>query len=91
MNESLRLCARRELREETALRARSLRKVAVRIFSYPERTVEIHFFYCREFSGELSTKQEFKWLHPNEMHPEDFPEANHEVIERLKQGQLFGP
>jgi mutator protein MutT len=90
-NESWRLCARRELLEETDLRAGNLRKVAIRIFNYAERTVEIHFFHCREFSGELNTKDEFKWLRPNEMNPDDFPEANHEVIERLKQGRLFRP
>ena len=89
-NETWLRCARRELLEETDLRAKSLRKVAIRIFNYSERTVEIHFFHCREFSGELNTKQEFKWLRPNEMNPEDFPEASRDVIEQLKQGRLFG-
>ncbi|HEY2932693.1 MAG TPA: NUDIX domain-containing protein [Acidobacteriota bacterium] len=77
-------CARRELLEETGLAAADLEEIGTMVYPYADRTVEIRFFYTAHAEGALAADQEHAWLLPSEMNPQEFPEANGEIIRRLK-------
>ncbi|TAK16692.1 MAG: (deoxy)nucleoside triphosphate pyrophosphohydrolase [Acidobacteria bacterium] len=80
-------CLARELEEELGVAA----SVGDEIFSvthaYPERTVELHFRRCalagtpRPLLG-----QEMRWVRRDELASLQFPEADRELIEKLRRG-----
>ena len=82
--ESLETCLGREIREELACGV----TVGAEIFStrhtYPERTVELHFFACAA-QGEPAPAlgQELRWVPRGELRSLEFPPADDELIERL--------
>lgn len=84
--ETLEQCLAREIREELNLsvrvgrRAHSVRQV------YPEREIELHFFYCTPVAGtpEALGCQEFRWVQAHELDGFEFPEADRPVLEQLK-------
>ena len=77
-------CAHRELFEETGLTASELSEIRTIVHPYADRTVEIRFYYTGHARGNLTTDHEYAWLFPAEMHPEEFPEANSEIIKWLR-------
>jgi mutator protein MutT len=76
---------RRELHEELDIAAR----VGVRVYSvthtYPERTVELHFYAC-DFEGDPKPMlgQQIRWVPRDELGALVFPEADAELIEQLR-------
>lgn len=80
-------CLRRELEEELGVSA----KIGVEIFTithaYDERTVELHFRRCT-LSGEPRPLlgQEMQWVSREGLGALEFPEADRELIERLRSG-----
>jgi 8-oxo-dGTP diphosphatase len=83
--ESLEGCLAREIREELACGV----DVGAEIFSvahtYPERTVELHFFACTLRGEPLAALgQELRWVPRTELHALDFPPADRGLIEKLR-------
>jgi mutator protein MutT len=84
--ETLKACLVRELIEELDV----LSRVGAEIFStthtYPERSVELHFFSC-ELLGEPRPQlgQEMRWVRREELAALEFPPADAELIEILRQ------
>ncbi len=82
--ETLAACLARELREELAVDARVGPEVYATTHTYPERTVELHFFRC-ELVGEPlpQIEQEMRWVPRADLRTLAFPPADAELIERL--------
>jgi hypothetical protein len=55
--------------------------------TYPTRTVQLFFFESRILSGELRAIHvaDLRWVRPAELDQYSFPEADLELIARLKQ------
>jgi 8-oxo-dGTP diphosphatase len=53
--------------------------------TYPERSVELHFFACTlNGSPRAVLGQEMRWMPRRELRPEEFPPADAELIARLR-------
>lgn len=76
----------RELREELNITATEQRQFEQLTFDYPEKTVELHFQWVSEFTGEARgvEGQEVKWFSKTELLQLPFPDANVPVLEKLK-------
>lgn len=84
LGESLADCLARELREELAVETTVGVEIYTTSHTYPERTVELHFFRC-ELRGEPRPQigQEMMWV-PRERLPSlNFPPADAELIRLL--------
>jgi mutator protein MutT len=83
--ESLEACLRREVREEldvtisTPIPFHSVRH------SYPEKTVELHFFRCSIESGEARARDcaEIRWVDPKDFGRYRFPPADEDILRAL--------
>jgi mutator protein MutT len=86
-NESHPECLRRELIEELGVDAEVGEEIFTITHAYAERTVELHFRKC-SIEGEPRPLlgQEMKWVPRAELHTLEFPEADRELIERLRSG-----
>lgn len=64
--ESPGVALQRELEEELGIRATVFNRWVTRVFSYPERTVKLHFFMVRDWQGEPYGKegQQVSWQSP---------------------------
>jgi len=82
--ESLAACLARELREELDVDARVGVEVFTTSHSYPDRTVELHFFQCA-LQGEPRPLigQEMRWVPRAELGSFEFPPADAKLIEIL--------
>ena len=76
----------RELHEELGIEATAATPWLNRIFSYSERTVRLHFFSVRRWSGEPHGKenQQLSWQHPAAPSVGPLLPANVPVLEALK-------
>jgi 8-oxo-dGTP diphosphatase len=84
--ETLAACLVRELREELDVGARVGKEVLTTTHAYPERIVELHFFRC-ELLGEPRPQlgQEMRWVRRDELQALEFPPADAELIQVLRQ------
>jgi len=85
--ESHEACLRRELAEELGVDAEVGDEIFAITHAYAERTVELHFRKC-SIAGEPRALlgQEMRWVPRAELHTLQFPEADRELIERLRSG-----
>ncbi|MFJ5485252.1 8-oxo-dGTP diphosphatase MutT [Pectobacterium actinidiae] len=76
----------RELREETGIEASAPQALNDKTFSTPERIITLHFFLVETWQGEPYGRegQESRWVSVEELHEEEFPPANAEMIRWLK-------
>ena len=86
-DESHEACLRRELEEELGVVAEVGEEVFTVAHQYAERTVELHFRKC-SIIGEPKPLlgQEMRWVPRGELHALAFPEADRELIARLRSG-----
>ena len=85
--ESHQECLRRELAEELGVEAAVGEEIFTITHAYAERTVELHFRRC-SIDGEPKALlgQEMRWVPRAELGRLEFPEADRELIERLRSG-----
>lgn len=84
--ETLEACLHRELFEELNVRIAGLRPYEVVRHSYPEKTVELHFFHCVIEAGEAEPMDgtELRWVLPDEFSQFQFPPADEVILEALR-------
>jgi mutator protein MutT len=82
--ETLAVCLARELREELDVDARIGEEILATTYTYPDRSVELHFFRC-ELYGEPRPQldQEMRWVPREELATLEFPPADAELIRLL--------
>jgi 8-oxo-dGTP diphosphatase len=80
-------CLARELLEELDVASRIGDELFTTTHSYPDRSVEIHFFRC-ELLGEPQPVlgQEMQWVRREDLAALEFPPADAELIRMLRQG-----
>ena len=80
---------RREITEELNADVSNIRPIHHTAHSYPERTIELHFFRC-ELSGEPHPMlgQELRWVTRGEFAAMAFPPADAELIDGLIHASL---
>ena len=80
-------CLEREIAEELDAPVRVGREVLAISHSYPDRTVELHFFAC-DLLGEARPVlgQEMRWVRRDELAALEFPPADRELIRMLSSG-----
>ena len=85
--ETLVACLARELREELDVAARVGREVYSVTHTYPERSVELHFFEC-QLVGDPRPQigQEMRWVRREDLAALEFPPADAELIAALTGG-----
>ena len=85
-DESLKVCLERELLEELDVASRVGEEVFATTHTYPERSVELHFFRC-ELLGEPRPQlgQDMRWVRREELSALEFPPADAELIQILTQ------
>lgn len=84
--EALETCLIRELREELDVSISALVPFRVVRHSYPEKTVELHFFRCEIVAGEATTLDcaEVRWVNPEDFHRYRFPPADEGILQALQ-------
>lgn len=77
---------RRELQEELTATFTVGDLVETVRWEYPDRTVVLHFFDCRQESGEIvpGEEQAMEWVEAESLAAYDFPPADRELIARLR-------
>jgi mutator protein MutT len=82
--ETLEECLRRELREELCVDCTVGEPVDAIRWSYPERTVVVHFFRCR-LAGPIDPREEqdWAWVEAARLHDYAFPPADRALVARL--------
>ncbi len=85
-DESLEVCLARELLEELDVASRVGEELFTTTHTYPERSVELHFFRC-ELMGEPRPQlgQDMRWVRREELSALEFPPADAELIRILTQ------
>ena len=85
-NETLPECVQRELREELGVEVTVGEELETVTWSYPERTVVLHFFRCRLAGGQITPRegQAMAWVEPRELERYPFPPADASLITRLR-------
>jgi len=83
--ESFEACLKREIAEELCGLIEVEKPWKIVSHAYPERTVELHFYFCRFLGGELKAVecQDFRWVRPDELGQFSFPPADHDLIQEL--------
>ncbi|MBI4610427.1 MAG: 8-oxo-dGTP diphosphatase MutT [Candidatus Rokubacteria bacterium] len=84
--ETLPACLQRELREELGVEVTVGEELDTITWTYPERTVVLHFFRCRLASGQLAPRegQAMAWAAPDELERYPFPPADASLVARLR-------
>jgi mutator protein MutT len=84
--ETLEQSLRRELHEELGAHFAIGDHVETVPWTYPEKTVILHFFQCRVETGtvEPCEGQQMEWVAPAELHRYDFPPADAGLLARLR-------
>jgi mutator protein MutT len=85
--ESLEACLARELREELDVTISQPVPFQTVRHSYPEKTVELHFFRCSIESGEARARDcaEIRWVDPKDFRHYRFPPADAGILLALQQ------
>jgi mutator protein MutT len=85
-DEPLAVCLARELLEELDVPSRVGGELFTTTHTYPERSVELHFFRC-ELLGEPRPQlgQEMRWVRREDLASLEFPPADAELIRLLTQ------
>jgi mutator protein MutT len=85
-DETLKDCVARELLEELDVASRVGEEILTTTHTYPERSVELHFFRC-ELLGEPRPQlgQEMRWVRRADLAALEFPPADAELIRILTQ------
>jgi mutator protein MutT len=80
---------RREILEELNTGLSTLRPIFHTAHTYPERTVELHFFRV-DLTGDAQPMlgQELRWIAREQFHALDFPPADAELIDGLIHASL---
>lgn len=83
--ESLEDCLRRELSEELGIEVTPPRPFTVVQHDYPEKSVELHFFFCSVLKGVPRALgcDDVCWVLPEDLLTYEFPEADRSVIAGL--------
>ena len=82
--ETLTACLARELREELDVDARIGAEVLTVAHTYPERSVELHFFRCEMIGDPRALlDQEMRWVGREDLASLEFPPADVELIATL--------
>lgn len=91
-DESMPECLRREILEEIDLEIEPLYLWRLMRHDYPEKSVELHFYFCKPISLEPKVRplevQEIRWVLPRNLHLLDFPEADASILSELKDMNL---
>ncbi|MCS6989382.1 MAG: A/G-specific adenine glycosylase [Chloroherpetonaceae bacterium] len=84
--ERLEDCCKREVEEETGLKVRVGKRIAVVKHAYSHFKITLHAFLCDWIEGEAQPKssQEARWVSLDELDRYAFPKANKSVIEVLR-------
>lgn len=84
--ESLKACLRRELAEELSATFSVGEPAGTVRWEYPDRTVVVHFYWCRLESGAIEPReaQEMAWIEPERLGDYAFPPADRELVARLR-------
>jgi mutator protein MutT len=84
--ESHEACLRREIQEELGADARVTTEIFQVSHSYPDRTVELHFFRCELLAEpQPLLGQEMRWVARDGLADLAFPPADAQLIEMLRQ------
>ncbi len=75
----------RELKEELDIQVESCRLFEQICFDYPDKNVELNFYWITRFSGNEKSMegQPLKWVALEALQQYPFPAANQPVVERL--------
>jgi mutator protein MutT len=87
-DETLEQSLRRELAEELGA-VFTVEEIFETVrWTYPEKTVVLHFFRCRVTAGIIAPQegQLMEWVAPAEFRRFDFPPADAELLQRLEAG-----
>lgn len=86
-DESLEETLRREIAEETAINFADAVLLHIQEHAYPERTVRLHFFLCRDAIGTGAGRegQETRWVTGAELFTLAMPEGNQRLLELLRE------
>jgi 8-oxo-dGTP diphosphatase len=76
-------CAVREAKEETGLDVVVIESWSGIIFEYPDKSVRLRPYLCVADLG-LSLNTPWEWVEIDSLDEKKFPEANGELIERLR-------
>jgi mutator protein MutT len=84
--ESLEACLSRELEEELGIAITQPVPFYTVRHSYPEKTVELHFFRCVIAAGEATARDcpEVRWVRPQDFPRYQFPPADIELLQKLQ-------
>lgn len=90
--ESWEACLAREIREELSCDIRVDDLFHECVHTYPERSVRLRFYWCRLLVGTPTPfpGSELAWIQPGDLNPTAFPDADAEVLERLRHLALDG-
>ena len=85
-DEPIKVCLERELLEELDVASRVGEEIFATTHTYPERSVELHFFRC-ELLGEPRPQlgQDMRWVRREDLAALEFPSADAELIRILTQ------
>ena len=88
--EDLKSCLIREIREELGIEIDVKNEVFTTSYDYPDRRALLHFFSCDWKSGDPKAVgcREFRWIEITSVGNYEFPPANRELIQQLKNDGL---
>ncbi len=88
--ESLEECLAREVAEETGLRIAVGEMERDVIHHYPDRSVHLHFFYCRLIDGKARPLgcSDLAWVRPEEFGHFEFPPADEHIVSDIVEGRM---
>ena len=85
-NESLEESLGRELAEELGATFAVGERIETVRWTYPEKTVVLHFFYCHVVAGTIAPQegQLMQWVAPRDLRQFEFPPADAALLARLE-------
>jgi len=80
-------CLERELDEELGIKVAVGERIGSITHHYPEKSVHIEFYYCDWQCHEPRPLgcHDLRWVNAEELSGYAFPEADHAIVERLRQ------